>query len=258
MKTINVLSVDWDYMVEATSVQRCTLFPDVGNEDVNQSLLDYIWRRLYSYSSEIDSIEVDAESLDSIMSIISSCVTNHTNLYITDSHKYAFDAVSKVLGSDQHTLNLVNVDFHHDCYDLYGEVGTVNCGNWVNALFDPNNHMISEYSKYTWIKRDDSDDFDDIDTEDLPDWINVDTVDNITMDDIDVLFICRSGVWSPPHLDEEFIQFCENCIDIVDNAEGSCVVDLAILDSRYTPEFQEGFHRDREMMSTFYNHIRVV
>lgn len=32
-------------MVEATSVQRCTLFPDVGNEGVNQSLLDYIWRR---------------------------------------------------------------------------------------------------------------------------------------------------------------------------------------------------------------------
>ena len=31
---MKILSIDWDYFIEATAEQRCTLFPDGGSENI--------------------------------------------------------------------------------------------------------------------------------------------------------------------------------------------------------------------------------
>jgi hypothetical protein len=34
MKTLNVLSIDWDYFINATYLERGSMFPDGGNENI--------------------------------------------------------------------------------------------------------------------------------------------------------------------------------------------------------------------------------
>ena len=86
-------------------------------------------------------------------------------------------------------LYIVNIDHHHDAFGIGDEL---NCGNWVNKVVEkyPN-------TKVEWIGN--------------PDSVKVecDAVTSISLDsikeaDFDIVYLCRSGIWSPPHLDKQF------------------------------------------------------
>lgn len=199
-----ILSLDWDYFVNATAAQRYTLFPDGGNENISYELQDFIWNSHYACSPELREIEVLKDDYKTMFDIlkrfsnkyVTSPVANpNRKVLITVSHRWCYEFILQRTNEDEE-FELYNVDFHHDMYHYRTPDERVNCGNWVNCLFEQRPNM-----KYSWIKREDSDE-NTIGGEKAP--CNICTLKELEGLDFDYIFICRSDCWSPPHLDTFF------------------------------------------------------
>ena len=64
----------------------------------------------------------------------------------------------------------------------------------------------------------------------------------------DVIFLCRSDNWLPPHLDSHFTDFAEF---IIDNSL-FCKQEVDILKSRWTPEYQKDIAEQRKQLVKLY------
>lgn len=199
-----ILSLDWDYFVNATAAQRYTLFPDGGNENISYELQDFIWNSRYACSPELREIGVLKDDYKIMFDIfkrfsnkyVNSIVANpNREVLITVSHRWCYEFTLQRTDKDEE-FELYNVDFHHDMYHYKTGSEEVNCGNWVNCLFEQRPNM-----KYSWIKREDSDE-NTIGGEKAP--CNICTLKELEGLDFDYIFICRSDCWSPPHLDNLF------------------------------------------------------
>ena len=236
---LTVLSVDWDYFINATQHERYNLFPDGGNEDLAGEINDIIWVNRYARSSELGQIEADYEALDKLTQALQDWIApGQTKVMVADSHKHIFGAI-KELYKESRPISIINIDYHHDCYD-YTE--TLNCGNWVNQLFNPETGLDINplLYRYLWVKRPDSDEipFEPVWMSSIliKDFLSCCWAKGVPQNPVKLLFICRSGVWSPPHLDKEFIKFSKFCISKADNP---AIVEKGILKSRYSRRFQK-------------------
>lgn len=204
MKPLRVLSIDWDYLINATTEQRMRLFPDGGSENLSVRVQDVVWSLRYGESEELEKIGIDVKALELLKKFILKTCDKSTFCTVYDSHKWCFDEVMSRLQNNQ-PIEVVNVDYHHDFYrnDFLNQV---DCGNWVNCLFETNIYRHGKESdKYCWIHREDSDVF-----PEPKEYVSTKTIEELsTLEEFkfDLLFICRSSVWSPPHLDKEFIEF---------------------------------------------------
>lgn len=199
-----ILSIDWDYFINATALQRGLLFPDGGNENLSYALQDLIWDSRYSCGGNEDlrSIGVLKNDYSTVSNLIHRFTMRYLHSGLHDSrmlvcisHKWIYNFVNESTTSDEE-FELYNVDFHHDMYDLKVGDEEVNCGNWVNYLFKSRPNM-----QYFWVKREDSD------TEVLGGesvHCNMRSIDDLQGLKFDYIFICRSDCWSPPHLDFYF------------------------------------------------------
>lgn len=201
-----ILSIDWDYFINATAVQRGTLFPDGGNENISYELQDFIWNSHYNGygSKELRDINILKNEYVLTHGILTKFVEKYLNskvanpyreMLVTISHRWIYDFVMQRTKSKE-KFEVYNVDFHHDMYHLRGSEDEVNCGNWVNRLLEKRPNM-----QYFWIKREDSD-TDVLGGEKAPCEFN--SIEEIKDLDFDYVFICRSDCWSPPHLDTYF------------------------------------------------------
>lgn len=196
-----ILSIDWDYFINATDVQRYMLFPDGGNENISYELQDFIWNSRYANPKlkTIGVLKNDYELIhDMLRKFTAKCLLNsseNTEALCTVSHKCIYYFIMQRTDKDEE-FEVYNVDFHHDMYCYKTREQEVNCGNWVNCLIEqrPN-------TQYYWIKREDSDD-EVIGGYKVP--CEVKTLEEIKDLDFDYVFICRSDCWSPPHLDNYF------------------------------------------------------
>lgn len=184
------LSIDWDFFIDATADERALLFPDGGNENMPDSLKKYVWDSRYS-EPRLEEIEVD---LDAFKYTQKLCRSFHGKCFIAESHKYAFDFIMENTTPDEQ-FEVYNIDFHHDLYDFGHK--RVNCGNWVTKLKEKRPYM-----KYAWVSRPDSE----VKVGILQ--ISFDAFMSRCGDDFqglsNHLFLCRSDMWSPPHLDNYF------------------------------------------------------
>ena len=89
------------------------------------------------------------------------------------------------------------MDFHHDMYYYHDSTNPVNCGNWVRELLKVRPNM-----KYYWIKREDSETTL-LGGDEIPE-SSILPFDRLKELDFDYVYICRSDIWSPPHLDSKF------------------------------------------------------
>jgi hypothetical protein len=182
---MNILSIDWDYFINATNKQRKELFVNENSPDPD--FMTFLWSEWYQTEAGKEVLKMgikqhDFEFLCKYLSDID---------IITENHE---DIVEMIKEVDQ-PVNIINIDFHHDTYDH--DLDSKNCGNWVT-------HMINEgrTQKFIWIGHEDSDE--------SP--IDLNKVDDITIlknMKFDKIFLCRSDYYSPPHLDKYFQQLAQ-------------------------------------------------
>lgn len=197
-----ILSLDWDYFIEATAEQRITMFPDGGNEDLFRPLQHLIWSHRYEDFPAIYDIGV-SKDFDLLTSILHRFIDrklfstgiNDRAVSVAVSHRWIYDLIKEVTEEDEE-FEVYNVDFHHDMYCYKTEGQEVNCGNWVNCSSDIRPNM-----KYMWVKREDSED---TVIGGVPVSCPIKTLDEIKYLDFDYVYLCRSDCWSPPHLDSCF------------------------------------------------------
>jgi hypothetical protein len=234
--TLKVLSVDWDYFVNAEMDPRVKYFPDGGSEDIPTDIQDFIWTMRYTqYKDELLSIKSDRSQLFLFNKILNNSSPAHlndiSNLLICDSHKNIYDFIISttrnieiMMGAGfDFNLEIINIDFHHDLYNIKdidgNRISQINCGNWVWQLFK---YFLSDSSiiKYKWIRRKTSDMkeyniacdyFKDNSCIDISDDVGI--TDDVLNFNPDIIFICRSREWSPPHLDKSFIRQTKRLCD---------------------------------------------
>jgi hypothetical protein len=198
--TVRVLSVDWDYFVDASEEERVYLFPDGGNEGISGSISDIVWSSRYADSKRcIDRggtkfryladipLKSDYLKMRAKLRKLSPSIP----VLVADSHAHAYNFILDM----ESPVDVVNIDFHHDLYSQGIERDELNCGNWLKLLFD-----MGHVNSITWVKHEVSC------QAELKDAINITTdLSDVLGLDYDALFLCRSRVWSPPHLDKNFI-----------------------------------------------------
>ena len=196
---LNILSIDWDYFINATMSERCSLFPDGGNENIPSVIQNTVWSGYYRTDS-LKNIETDTQAIQKIK----RCLRKSWDsvFMIADSHRHAYDFIKSIMvHMNRESVNVVNVDYHHDIYNNGEEV---DCGNWLRKIM---NDYSDTDSSFTWIAREDSDEsgfcFDES-VSDGDGLIKGLDIDYIFEYDWDAVFICKSGMWSPPHLDKKF------------------------------------------------------
>lgn len=195
------LSIDWDFFNSASMTYRCTHFPS-GNEELPESVQDFIWDRFYDFGLKC-SVQIDSPAYKMFLKICREFSPSRP-VYVADSHRHIYDFINIWTSfHPEHLIEVYNIDFHHDLYCYRTREHRVNCGNWGNMLKE-----IRPNTDFFWVKREDSD----INViEDVEAPVHHMTLSELDkkfrgnfVDSFDGLYICRSSMWSPPHLDRLF------------------------------------------------------
>lgn len=195
MKTL--LTVDWDYFV-----------PEDPSFDLGHSeslvFLDMMWR---GRSGLLDTIKTNGAE-EGFWGRLEASLSGAGPTYVSDSHMYAYRLLS---GVD----HVILVDAHHDCWredslGLEKDQGYVYCHNWLRAWLSKGKRR-----RVTWIQPEWSKGLFDV-PKDLRKRV---TVENDIKGKIDRVHVCRSGCWTPPWLDKQFIQFVNSRKSLVLNMQ---------------------------------------
>lgn len=233
MKPLKILSIDWDYFINATEIQRLMLFPD-AHEDLGIKLNTCIWTTHYTPGNKLLDISVSKE-YDLMKTYLETAfLSTQPRVTITDSHRILYDLFQAY--SAQSSIELIHIDHHSDLYNI-GE--GVNCGNWLN-------HLLGEFKnlKVTWVHNADSE----INSSTMSKYKQV-TETSKSLSQVlsqyvpDVLFLCKSSCWSPPHLDSYF----DAIVDIL-KSSGAYTVYSNDINNRYTTEFRADIEQYNSFM----------
>jgi hypothetical protein len=154
-------------------------------------------------------IKADNDELELLYTLIEKHKKRSTKMSAHESHKDIAEIFRKGrFAGGNH--DVINIDFHSDCYAT--DDSEVHCGNWGKLLSEQ-----CVIDKLYWIGRGDSDDTESDTVTDT--YCGIQTLLDspaVLSDGIDHIFICRSAVWSPPHLDDNFINMVINIGNMLD------------------------------------------
>lgn len=186
---MRILSIDFDYFIDATMETREMCFPD-GHDNLSPAMTKFLWDRRYDFHDNLKDIGV-IEDYDKMCELLKN--TECRRVLIADSHKEIEKFFSEIRPDED--LELINIDFHHDMYVTGGD--TLDCGNWLRFLVD-----LKQDAKITWVRREDSD------VESLSGTFPYYHTTDITevQGEFDLIFICFSSPWTPPHLYDKFLE----------------------------------------------------
>jgi len=196
-----ILSIDWDFFLNCPIELRMKFEQETEDNE--------LWGNIYKkfkclkYNTNINELDYDF-----IIRFINK--QNCSDIYISNDHRIICDLIDEkfnnYLDDDDEEknieLNITNVDFHHDCYvSILGNT-PLNCASWLSCLYEENNFNINSL----WIAHDNSYDFWDASYIDEYS-TDIKDIENISYD---MIFICKSKEYMPPHLDLNFIQMINN------------------------------------------------
>ncbi|NLK29145.1 MAG: hypothetical protein GX306_12530 [Clostridiales bacterium] len=189
---VGILSIDFDYFIDASSAERDLYFP-VGSDEIPKDRLKSMWKERYLKYPKLKEVGVIDEYyfLKNFLHLLN---IHKKHFYKADTHKYIKKLIDIIPWKNQ--LRIVNIDFHHDYYHYYTGGDNYNCGNWLRRLIEerPN-------TKVRWIRRKDSQ-INSLEGE-FP-FEHTTDIKSIANETFDYVFICRSPEWSPPHLRDKF------------------------------------------------------
>lgn len=231
-KTLRVLSIDFDFFQKVDQFTLTHCYPD--GHDLSTELSEIIWAGYYANpkaKEKLDSVICDTKRLDELMRILKTKPNIPT--FICNSHKFAYHFITDHFIPDEHdSINIINIDMHHDCFNDNEEL---DCGNWINHI-----KKLCPKTTLTWITQPVAIDMYAID--DMKSIIQTD-FSKLKTFAFDILFICRSDIWLPPHLDTHFDQLLTLMTRITNNiVVENCVLcprNIQSLIKRITDAYKE-------------------
>lgn len=200
MGMLNVLSIDFDYFQIVDESTMVNHYPD--GHDFNSDLSSMIWSTHYAWDSSekaLMKVKVDKNNIGKVKTILKfgrdDCMAN----MIANSHVHMIQLL-EMLKDRADGFNIYNLDMHHDMFNTEvknGMVeceGSLSCGNWAS-------YAKKDYgAKIIWIKNKLSNS---LFPSELPDeqTLDINVLDGVRFD---AVFLCRSDIWLPPHLDGHF------------------------------------------------------
>lgn len=195
---MRILSIDFDYFVDTDIDTRNMCFPD-GHDNFSPTLTEFIWGRRYEFHRELIDLEVIAD-----YEIMCQFLKNLRGgkVLIADSHREIAQFFKEIKADED--LELINIDFHHDLYITGGN--NLDCGNWLRFLAD-----LKPDANIKWVRREDSD------VDSLSGTFPYEHTTEISevQGEFDLIFLCFSSPWTPPHLKPHFDVMC-NCVKHLD------------------------------------------
>jgi hypothetical protein len=194
---ISVLSIDFDYFIDASAAERDQYFL-TGGEDIPREQLDSMWTERYAAYPQIARIGVIAE-FDPFKWFLESLNLDAASVFVSETHRAIKQLIDSLPQGEQ--LMIVNVDFHHDYYHYFSGSDYCNCGNWLRRVMEERPHTAVK-----WIRRADSQI---CSLEGEVPFEHTTDLRCVFTERFDCLFMCRSPEWSPPHLScmyEELVQ----------------------------------------------------
>lgn len=201
-----LLSIDWDYFIP-------TKREWFGSYLENRRNLIGIWYQRYlkaiiNGEDLLQTIHTGPE-LQEFWKIINDLfkITDATKVYVSDSHKYSY-----FLAKINSCSNVYLFDAHSDLG--YGGLPSLefelNHANWLGKLLKEGHISRATiiYSPYTYEKKEQFQEINnafDIDYSTLNDYRRLKELPVEVM--VAAIHICRSGVWTPPWLDDDFSRF---------------------------------------------------
>lgn len=200
MNKKKILSIDFDYYQNVTK-KHLSIYPDGVDNDT--SLSELVWGGIYGSVSKIaklvKNIEIRKDELDLTKTIIANQRTD-IPVKIANSHKHIYDFIYEYADVNE-PLRLINVDMHHDMFNDNLKDNVLDCGNWVSFI-------CNEFkTDLTWIANPVSSEMYGLkkvkNAEQIDRMIPL-SVNAIKDMQFDMIFMCRSDTWTPPHLDPYF------------------------------------------------------
>jgi len=189
---VGILSIDFDYFIDASSQVRDMYFLDVSDE-IPSNRLQSMWEERYLKYPEIKKIGV-IDNYYLVKSFLMELSIPKENFIKADSHKFIKNIIERIPRKLQ--LMIVNIDFHHDYYHYFRGSDYYNCGNWLRRVVEERPD-----TKVKWIRRKDSQIYC-LDGE-FP-FEHTEDIKSIYREKFDYVFICRSPEWSPTVLNDKF------------------------------------------------------
>lgn len=225
--TLHVLSIDFDLFQNVELDTTRTAYPD--GVDLPTQLSSLVWQSHYANPESYDklrNVTANTDMIDELKTLIEASVKKHfPDTMICNSHKYIYDFIHETFDNADYTkISIDHLDMHHDLFNNNPEV---DCGNWLS-------HIKKEIkTNINWIANPISKDayglndavFDRVKTD----------FSGLKYHTWDIIFLCRSDNWLPPHLDDTFTEFA---LFLIDHSM-SCKYESDILTSRWTPEYQQ-------------------
>jgi len=187
------LSVDFDYFPACSARQRGALIPRCGEEDDDARVLA-AWHEAYAlHPDELPAIGV----IPAYYRFLGLFADYRGEAAAAESHAQLVPYILEHTKSGE-VFELRNVDFHHDRYCLRAPGSRYSCANWAAEI-----ELDRPGMRYLWTAREDSE------TALLGGGCVQPVADGFSVltQAYDFIFLCRSGIWSPPHLDGHFALF---------------------------------------------------
>lgn len=178
-----ILSIDFDYFVNADYDTREKYFIPGYTENVSLDIQNKMWALKYAlYNNELLNITID----DSYKSLKNPDVVGLTN--------------DEIINHISKQCQINTIDFHHDYYEIL-DINPLNSGNWLRYIDNTYNVDIN------WCNRETSS------TELFPEKGKIVSFEDIINDSYNTIFTCLSPMFFPPHLDHHFTKYSDVNID---------------------------------------------
>ena len=204
-KTLKVLSIDFDFF-QKTTVNLLMNYPD--GVDLPTEITELTWSSHYSHNyNELITVKIDESKLNQLYKILAK-QNNNIPVMIVQSHKHIYDFILRNRKNND-KVQVFNIDMHHDCFGAKDR--SLDCGNWVLHL----KRNLPDF-KITWITQKEG-----LKLYNNPHNIPVEfTFNKIRDKKFDMIFLCRSDTWLPPHLDEYFTHLASYIVTYFTNVQG--------------------------------------
>ena len=191
---MNVLSIDFDYFqsVSKNCIEEC--YPD--GIDLNTSLSTIVWSRYYNNpftKDKLNKVVINENELNEAINLLYK-QNEKCPVRIANSHIHIYDFICEYAQKRKaDRLYITHIDMHHD---MFNDNDELDCGNWLLKISEKYKTGIE------WIANPISREMFGL-NESQFDIIRTSIAD-VKPRKYDIIFLCRSDNWLPPHLDIHF------------------------------------------------------